>query len=42
MAGHIMKPDSIIVEVVQHSQTNLVPLPVVRLRSVSTANIKNK
>jgi hypothetical protein len=36
MARHIMKPYSIIVEVVENSQARLIPLPVVWLGAVTT------
>jgi len=34
-----VEPDSIVIEVVEHSHTELVALSVVRLRSVSSSSI---
>jgi len=34
-----MEPDPILVEIVQYSHTKLVPLPVVRLRSIGTSSV---
>merc|ERR1719222_1033906 len=39
VAGNIVEPDSVIVEVVQDSQTVLIPLSVVRLGSVGTTGV---
>jgi len=37
MTRHIMKPNSIFVEIVENSQALLIPLPVIRLRSIGTS-----
>ena len=39
VAGHIVEPDSVIVEVVQDGQTVLIPLSVVRLGSVGATGV---
>jgi len=39
VAGNIVEPDSVIVEVVQDSQTVLIPLSVVRLGSVGATGV---
>ena len=38
MTGHVMKPDPVIVEVVEDSQAGLVALPVVWLGAASSGN----
>lgn len=37
MTRHIMKPNSIFVEIVENCQALLIPLPVIRLRSLGTS-----
>jgi len=40
VAGDVVEPDSIIVEVVEDSQATLIPLPVVRLGSVVSSSVR--
>jgi hypothetical protein len=40
MAGNVVEFDAILVEIVEHTQTSLVALPVVWLRSSSTKKDK--
>jgi len=39
VTGHVVESDSISIKVIQHSQTELVTLSVVRLRPSSSASV---